>query len=127
MTAKRKKEVASTLLLSDRALSDLLEIETYSGSVWGKVVASKYILKFEKAFRLLENNPELAIPFPELGSDLRFYRVEKHLLVCVRVARGMVVVTVAHANRDLEFMMAELSPTLRAEAKSLLKKINGSE
>ncbi len=127
MTAKKKRAVGCTLFLSERALSDLLEIEAYSISNWGKTVASKHILKFEKAFRLLEENPELARENPELGSDLLLYRVEKHLLVCMRLKADIAILTVAHANRDLESLLGELTPTLRAEAKGLIKKIHAAE
>lgn len=127
MTAKKKKEGRCSLFLSDRALSDLLEIEAYSVSNWGKAAASKYILKFEKAFHLLEKNPELARPNHDLGSDLLLYRVEKHLLVCTRIKKGIAVLTVAHASRDLESLLYEMTPTLRAEAKSLVKKIHAAE
>jgi toxin ParE1/3/4 len=63
-------------------------------------------------------------PNPELESDLLFYRVEKHLIVCIRIQEGMAVLTVAHANRDIEACLGELTPTLRAELKGLVKKIN---
>lgn len=124
MTSRKKREGGCRLFLSDRALSDLLEIEAYSVSNWGKEVASKYILKFEKAFRLLEENPELARPNPDLGSDLLFYRVEKHLIVCSRIKDDIAALTVAHANRDIEALLGELTPTLRSEVKGLVKKIN---
>lgn len=127
MTAKKKKQGGCSLFLTDRALSDLLQIEMYSVTNWGKGVASKYMAKFEKAFRLLEENPELARPNPELGSDLLLYRVEKHLLVCIRLSIGIVVLTVSHASRDLESLFGELTPTLRVEAKALAKKIRAKE
>ena len=101
MSPKKIRKNSSKLFLTDRALSDFIDIKTYSISNWGKDIASKYILKFEKAFRLLEENPELLRPNPDLGSDLLFYRVEKHLIVCVKIKEYITVLTVAHANRDL--------------------------
>ena len=124
MTAKKGREGGCRLFLSDRALSDLCEIEAFSVSNWGKGVATKYILKFEKAFRLLEANPDLARPNPELGTDLLMYRVEKHLLVCIRIKEDLAVLTVAHASRDIESMLGDLTPTLRAEVKAVVKKIH---
>jgi hypothetical protein len=64
------------------------------------------------------------LPSPELGSDLLFYRVEKHLILCIRIQEGMAILTVVHANRDIEAWLGELIPTLRAEVKGLVKKIN---
>ena len=36
----------------------------------------------------------------------------------------MAILTVARANRDIEAWLGELTPTLRAELKGLVKKIN---
>ncbi|MBX3420683.1 MAG: type II toxin-antitoxin system RelE/ParE family toxin [Pirellulaceae bacterium] len=127
MSPKKKSSQTFSIYLTDRALSDLLEIEDYSIQTWGKAVVAKYILKFEKAFRLLEENPDLARPNPELGTDLLFYRVEKHLLACVRIKTGLAVLTIAHASRDLEVLLGELSPTLRLELKRLVQKIQSSQ
>lgn len=123
MTAKKKGEAKFSLYLSDRAISDLLEIESYSIANWGKSAANRYMLKFEKAFRLLEANPDLARPDPQLGSELLFYRVEKHLLGCVGIKKGMVVLTITHASRDIENLLHELTPSLRFELEVLLTKI----
>ena len=102
MTAKKGREGGCRLFLSDRALSDLCEIEAFSVSNWGKGVATKYIFKFEKAFRLLEANPDLARPNPELGTDLLMYRVEKHLLVCNRTEADWVGLNGATSTRGNE-------------------------
>ena len=72
----------------------------------------------------MEANPDLARPNPELGTDLLMYRVEKHLLVCIRIKEDLAVLTVAHASRDIESMLGDLTPTLRAEVKAVVKKIN---
>ncbi|HMO18765.1 MAG TPA: type II toxin-antitoxin system RelE/ParE family toxin [Oligoflexia bacterium] len=127
MSPRKKSSKTFSIYLTDRALSDLLEIENYSITNWGKAVAARYILKFEKAFRLLEDNADLARPNSELGTDLLFYRVEKHLLACVKIKTGLAVLTIAHASRDLEMLLGELSPTLRLEVKALVKKIQSSQ
>ena len=67
MTPRNKRVGGCRLFLSDRAPSYLLEIEAYSVSNWGKAVAFKTILKLEKTFRLLDENPEVARPNPDLG------------------------------------------------------------
>lgn len=127
MSPKKRSSKTFSVYVTDRALSDLREVEDYSISNWGKAVAGKYILKFEKAFRLLEDNPDLARANPELGADLLFYRVEKHLLACVKIKTGLAVLTIAHASRDLEVLLGEISPTLRFELKRLVQKIQSRQ
>ncbi len=123
MTEKKRPVSSCKIYLTDRALADLLEVESFSISNWGKAVAAKYMLKFEKAFKLLQANPDFARANPELGTDLLFFRVEKHLLACVRIKEGLAVLTVAHAGRDIENLLNELSPTLKLEVKALIKNI----
>ena len=126
MSPKKKSSQTFAIYLTDRALSDLRDSRLLDSN-WGKAVAAKYILKFEKAFRLLEDNPDLARANPELGTDLLFYRVEKHLLACVKIKTGLAVLTIAHASRDLEVLLGEISPTLRFELKRLVQKIQSRQ
>ncbi len=112
----------SKLVLTDRAISDLLQIEEYSICKWGKKVTVKYLTKFEKTFKLIELNPDILLPNPQIHGDLLFYRVEKHLLACVRYKNFIAILTIAHANRDLVFILHELLPNLKEEVKILLDK-----
>lgn len=122
MRDRKKSPGKFSVYLTDRAKLDLLEVEAFSIATWGKIVATKYVLKFEKAFRLLEANPGLAHAIPKLGSDLLFYRVEKHLLACVRINQGLVVLTICHASRDVETVLGDLIPTLQLEVKALIQR-----
>ena len=113
--------------LTDRALADLVTVESYSIATWGKSVAKSYLLRFEKAFRLIEANPDRPLPNPLLHKSLLFYRVEKHVMACVKIKSGIAVLTIAHANRDLVTLLHELTPTLREESTILLKRIEGDK
>ena len=119
---RNRNPPATKVLLTDRAISDLLEIESYSISKWGKSAASKYMGKFEKTFKLLELNPDLLLANEALGEPLLFFRVEKHLLACVKIKPGIAVLTIVHANRDLVPFLHELLPTVGAEVAVLLNK-----
>ena len=122
MTKKSKRDTYR-VVLTDRAVSDLLGIEKYSIEKWDIGVAAKYIAKFEKAFKLLELNPDLLLPNPSLSSDLLFFRVEKHLMACIKIKPGIAVLTIVHANRDLQNILHELAPNLKQEVVVLLRKI----
>lgn len=110
------------VLLTDRALSDLLSIESYSIGKWGKATTTKYLAKFEKALKLVELNPDILLANEALSQSLLFYRVEKHLIACVRVKSSIVVLTILPANRDLVPILHELLPTVGAEIEALLNK-----
>ena len=120
---RNRNPPATKVLLTDRAISDLLEIESYSISKWGKSAASKYMGKFEKTFKLLELNPDLLLANEALGESLLFFRVEKHLLACVQIKPGVAVLTIVHANRDLDTILHELLPTLKEETILLLSRL----
>jgi toxin ParE1/3/4 len=121
----KKKARSSTcrVFLTDRAIADLLEIKAYSINEWGEKVAAVYIATFEKALKLIELNPGILLPNPDLSDAMLFYRVEKHLMACVAIDRGICVLTVIHASRDLVTLIPELAPSLKAELEVLLKRI----
>ncbi len=120
---KNSKQGTCKVFLTDRAVSDLLMIEKYSNEKWDKGVAAKYIAKFEKAFKLLELNPGLLLPNSTLSDDLLFFRVEKHLMACIKISSAIAVLTIAHANRDLPTVLHELAPSLKNEVLVLLGRI----
>ena len=121
MTKKSELEKCP-VFLTDRAVSDLLKIEEYSIKKWGKGVAAKYIGKFEKAFKLLELNPDLLLANLSLSAALLFFRVELHLMACIRISSGIVVLTIVQANRDLPTILHELAPTLKDEIALFIQK-----
>jgi hypothetical protein len=59
----------------------------------------------------------------DLHSALRFYRVNKHLLVCDVEADAVLLLTVIHASRDITSRLAEMEPTLAAEVEMLHAKL----
>lgn len=113
----------SKVFLTGRAVSDLLGIESYSIETWGTAVAKQYLLKFEKAFNLIAVNPDLPLPNQSLHESMLFFRVERHLLLCIKIKSGIAVLTIVHASRDLPNILHELSPTLKQELTVLLSRI----
>ena len=120
MSAKRSK---TELLLSQHALQDLAEIEAFSIATWGKRTANKYLAGIEAALCRVRENPELLRREDGLHKHLRFYRIEKHLLVCDVQPGTIILLTVVHASRDIPSRLAELEPTLAAEIELLRKQL----
>lgn len=89
-----KRPAAPRVLLTDRALSDLAEIERFSVAEFGKQTAAKHLAGFESALSLIKQNPGLLVAEPDFHPDLRFYRVAKHLLACDVGPKTIIVLTV---------------------------------
>ncbi|MCG8586193.1 MAG: type II toxin-antitoxin system RelE/ParE family toxin [Pirellulales bacterium] len=111
------------LLLAERALRDIAEIETYSISQWGKRTASRYIADIEAALERVRQDPELLRPEEDFHPELAFYRVNKHLLVCDVQDTAIFLLTVIHASRDIPSRLAEMEPMLAAEVELLHAKL----
>lgn len=91
-------------------------IERYSIEQWGKEIAERYMSSIEAALVRLKDNPGLLRESPEISEHLKFYRVEKHFLVCALVEENIYVLTVKHGAMDLPERIGELEPLLRREA-----------
>ena len=120
MNAKKCK---SDLLLTERALGDIADIERFSIEKWGKRRANKYINDIEAAFCLLQEDTGLLQAEEELHPTLRFYRVEKYLFVCDVQQHTVFVLTVIHASRDIPSRLAEMQPSLTLEIELLHQKL----
>lgn len=114
MSAKKAK-----LLIAQRALRDIREIESFSIAEWGKATAARYLEDIEMALLRIQEEPELLRPEESFHPQLSFYRVNKHLLVCDRQPKEIFLLAVIHVSRDIPSRLAELAPTLAAETELL--------
>jgi toxin ParE1/3/4 len=114
---------AASVILTERTLRDLKDIEHYSVQQWGRRTADKYLQGIEDAFARLAENPGLLRSEAEFSSGLCFYRVAKYLLACSVLGKTIYVLTVIHTSMDLPARLAELEPRLVAEAEFLHKKL----
>jgi plasmid stabilization system protein ParE len=60
------------VLLTQRALSDLSEIERYSVEQWGRQTADRYLAGIEGALDRLRDNPDVLRQEPEFSTGLYF-------------------------------------------------------
>ena len=121
------RKVKSDLLLTDRSLSDIAEIERFSIEQWGKKTAARYIADIEAALLLLQENPALLRAEDDLHPELRSYRVNKHLLVCDVQQSTIFLLTVIHASRDIPDRLAEMQPSLTQEVELLHQNLSMSK
>ena len=120
----RKSAGSVALHMTERSLHDLVAIEAYSIEQFGRRVANQYLDKLESGINRLKENPELLREEPPFHTSLKFYRIEKHILVCETGVRGKIIVlTLLHGSMDIPARLAELEPALVMEVAVLLKKL----
>jgi plasmid stabilization system protein ParE len=115
------------LLLTDRALEDIAEIEEYSITTWGKKVADKYLDDIEAGLKLLQANVGLLQDFEEFLGKLKYYRVKNHFLVCTEADNTLVVLTVKHVQMDIISLLSKLESTLVLEVDLLFQQLEDSK
>ena len=111
------------LLLTDRSLDDIAAIEKYSIERWGKKTASKYVGQIENALSLIHSNPDLLRQEEGFPPFLRFYNVNKHVLVFDIQMREIILLTLFHGSMDIPSRLAELAPALATEVELLHLKL----
>ena len=110
--------------LTNRALRDIANIESYSLKKFGERVASQYIGKLEAGIGRISDNAELLREESLFHKSLKFYRIEQHLLVCeTAIEDKIIILTLMHASMDIPSRLAELEPKLSIEAELLLKRL----
>ncbi len=115
------------LLLTDRALEDIAEIEEYSIATWGNKVADKYLDDIEAGLKLLQANAGLLQDFEEFSGKLKYYRVKNHFLICTEVDNKIIVLTVKHAQMEIISLLNQLEPTLVLEVDLLFQQLEDSK
>ena len=112
----------ANFLLTRNAALDLRRIYTLSRREWGDDVADRYLAD-------LYATMGVAVATPEKGR-LRQYRSTPFLMVPARqhfviydlVPQGIAALTVQHQVRDIESLIADLTPAFHAEVERLKRK-----
>ena len=115
------------ILLTDRALQDLRNIESYSIERWGRATADKYIDQVESALSRIAETPELLRDEPDFADSLKFHRVHNHVLICDVQGETVYVVAVLHTSMDVPGRLAKLKPQLLLEVSLLHDKVAASK
>ena len=116
----KKRRSAVSVHMTQRSLRDIKGIEAYSLEQFDRRVTNQYFDKLEAGISRLAENPELLREEPPFHDSLRFYRIEKHVLVCETGVRGkLIILTLLHASMDIPSRLAELEPMLKMEVQML--------
>jgi len=123
VTKKKSGSKTKRLLLTDRSLADIAVIKQYSIEQRGKQVAARYITQIEDSLSLIQNNPSLLRKEEGFSAFLRFYNVEKHVLVFDTQVNDIILLTLFHGSMDIPSRLAKLEPTLATEVELLHRKL----
>jgi plasmid stabilization system protein ParE len=105
--------------LTRRALDHIDDIERYSTERWGRRVAAEYLEGLNTALQRLERRPDLLRDLSDGSLVLKFYGVQRHVLVAAVVGERVYILAVWHGSMDLLRRAAVLQPQLVMECEVL--------
>jgi toxin ParE1/3/4 len=88
------------LVVTPAARFDLRQLLVYSTQQWGTAQRRAYRQRFTEAFAELVRFPEIGLARPDLGTDLRSYRVGQHVVIYRPSQTELRIIRVLHSRRD---------------------------
>jgi len=95
------------IILSQRALADLDEIDRHSIDAFGASVAARYVGALKDALRRLESNPRLAPQLTIVRPPVRALTCGSHRILYDVHGEAVVVSRIVHTARDIGLALAE--------------------
>ncbi len=112
----------TTFLLTRNAALDLRRIHTRSRREWGEDVADQYLGDLYAAMGVAAANPEKGRLLQYRSAPFLMLPARQHFVVYDLVPQGIVVLTIQHQVRDIEILIAELTPAFVIEVERLKRK-----
>lgn len=113
------------LLLTDRALPDIEEIEANPIERWGQDRADNYIADLNGALGRPADNLSPFRSRPDYPGRLLFYNAREHVLMGDVIGDIGYVLTVWHGSMDFIDRLSSLEPSLMEEAEIMARQIEG--
>ena len=112
----------ATFLLTRNAALDLRRIHTLSRREWGEDVADQYLSDLYAAMGAAATNPEKGRLRQYRSAPFLMISARQHFVIYDLMPEGIVVLTVQHQVRDIETLIAQLSPAFVTEVERLKRK-----
>ncbi len=112
----------ATFLLTRNAALDLRRIHARSRREWGEDVADRYLADLYAAMGDAAANPEKGHLRQHRSVPFLMVSARQHFVIYDLVPQGIAVLTVQHQVRDIETLIAELTPAFHAEVERLKRK-----
>ena len=113
---------AATFLLTRNAALDLRRIHTRSRREWGEDVADQYLADLYVVMGVAAANPEKGRLRQYRSAPFLMIPARQHFVIYDLVPRCIAVLTVQHQVRDIETLIAELTPAFHAEVEGQRRK-----
>lgn len=112
----------ATFLLTRNAALDLRRIHALSRREWGDDVADRYLADLYAAMGDAAASPEKGRLRQHRSAPFLMVPARQHFVIYDLVPQGIAVLTVQHQVRDIETLIAELTPAFHAEVARLKRK-----
>lgn len=112
----------ATFLLTRNAALDLRRIDARSRRDWGDDVADRYLSDLYAVMGVAAANPEKGRLRQYRSTPFLMVPARQHFVIYDLVPQGIAVLTVQHQVRDIEALIAELTPAFHAEVERLKRK-----
>ena len=112
----------ATFLLTRNAALDLRRIYTRSLGEWGDDVADRYLAELYAVMGVAAADPEKGRLRQYRSAPFLMVPARQHFVIYDLVPQGIAVLTVQHQVRDIESLIADLTPAFHAEVERLKRK-----
>ena len=112
----------TAFLLTRNAALELRRIHARSSREWGDDVADRYLADLYAAMGGAAANPEMGRLRQHRSAPFLMIPARQHFVIYDLVPQGIAVLTVQHQVRDVEALIAELTPAFHAEVERLKRK-----
>jgi plasmid stabilization system protein ParE len=107
----------ATFLLTRNAVLDLRRIHARSQREWGDDVADQYLADLYAAMGVAAANPDKGRVRQYRSAPFLMVPARQHFVIYDLVPQGIAVLTVQHQVRDIESLIADLTPAFHAESR----------
>lgn len=105
--------------LTRRAALDLRNIYNHSVREWGEATADSYMADLYSVMNKAATNPDSGLSRQHRAAPFMMLPARKHFVIYDRIPQGVLILTLLHQVRDIEYLIADLSPTFLQEVKKL--------
>lgn len=105
--------------LTRRAALDLRDIYDRSLREWGEATANRYVADIYAAMSKAAANPDAGLLRKHRATPFLMVPARQHFVVYDRIPQGIAILTLLHQVRDIEILIANLSPFFLQEVEKL--------
>lgn len=113
---------AACFFLTSRAALDLRSIHARSRREWGDDVADRYVADLYAALKNVAANPEAGRLRRHRSAPFLMVPAQRHFVIYDVIPQGIAVLTLQHRVRDIETLIAELTPAFFTAVERLKRK-----